>query len=952
MADTSTDSQVSKSTVRPSAQTSTTDMSYRQTSTDRLRTHSDETLSSSAIRQSTQSNESEPIRHTVSTLQGRPRPPIVSSAPTANDPAIQTLTRLMQNNFLTHHQEVEPSSIPNRVRIFPDSIEAWDFASLSNDDQSSVHSTQRDNYNNNEHRRRLLGAQQQGRLEPQQPHQLPLQNDTNHHDPPAASAREANGNNGGERPEGGSLGRGGPREPPDLPSSGNGEDDGDQRERRLPANSQNNANDSSAHIPVHRHFRRRWLDDFQWPIDTTKSYVPDLSAQEQSSRIQIKDTVSQLIQHQKGIHEAKHDTLNSTDFVTRLVVNLINMLASGTADAVNLHNLAAIGQNVITQIELQKANDTSFAKIDATDRMKQMYDKRLATPQMFLYRGPNTESLMKPKNILGRVEIFDRVKNPQQDFTPVWNSILRYTHGHQLTEQDYLSILSVVCKGPASADLDDMYTTNTITLERVLNHFHKLYCTRRTLEDDVNLLRNFQRSPQENIGQCMARASHLYQRIRPAAPSMQADWQASEYTVLQTILFAVVSPDTKKALAYELRQRSRQGACTSLDTLIEFVNEYEEVHAAIPVTAVKATYVHLPMHLAQVAVARMDPTPVPPPDPGAQMNDPLKQLTAFVATLARDNKMRSKSPNPLKNVPGASRPNNLKHKGKGERKLSSTDLSALKRLAAESSDTKSRSSTSPSFSEGLPGNQMEWLQANPSAASSYSSITPMVGSDASSQLPAHPRSSSSGRYDDRARSNHRSERHDDKNYRRHYDKDGRRYTPSRSPERHRGHYRSSSRSQERSRRSSYDRPGERKENYHGSRDYSGNRTDKFRQERNDGRTASRPQYNDGNYGNSNSRNYPKASGNQKLYNRTSSPAPKYAQDRNTNGYRPPNGYKGNRKGGKMTHTLQTDKTIVEIHEPYYRCQYPNCHQMHPYGEHPPKVVTIDENANKTDTQGK
>lgn len=430
-----------------------------------------------------------------------------------------------------------------------------------------------------------------------------------------------------------------------------------------------------------------------------------------NKRLEIADPIQQHINNLKATQQTKQTTFDALSNTNAVLLHLLNYVTTGTGNPVQL---AQLTQQNMNNLAMQQMTDSTADKLETSDKLRQVYEAKLRMPPLSVYNTTDPD-LLKAKNVLAAVSIFDPDKNKDQDFTSTWNEILRYTRGHALSEQNYIDLLFYVLKGSPRQDLLEMTNNFQTSLSGILDHFYDIYCKRRTMEDDVSALRTFTRKANEGIRECMARAKHQVAKLRQTTMLLHGSYTESENAILQSILFAVLLPPTRAAIEMERRQRQKYGAASSLDVLTQFVIDYETAHQQIPSQDIPVTGLYLPSHLAHLAAT--PPTSVTPTvtqtSKDSDVTATLRELTTFVAKMAKDGKVRK----PKHRTDNLTASNNI------------IDLAADLKAATDRTRSRSASPSTPfkalptpipslspstTSNPALPGNQMEWFGSTPS----------------------------------------------------------------------------------------------------------------------------------------------------------------------------------------------------------------------------------------------
>lgn len=627
-----------------------------------------------------------------------------------------------------------------------------------------------------------------------------------------------------------------------------------------------------------------------------------------STKLEISNPITQHVKHIEALHAVKHDTAASVATTDNIMLQLLQMLTTGRGDPAQLQQ--SLLQKMHRQHEIQLA-DTTAQQLASSHRLKNIYEHKLRLPPLYQVRTPHI-GLLRAKEILSRVSPFDREKNPTQDFTDTWDEILNYTQGARFNERDYIEVLLVVLKGTARQELIRMTTACYTSLSEILEHMYLVYCNRKTLDDEIAALKAFVRMPSENIKTCMSRATQMVKHLRPHLTAAQGSYLEAERGILQSILFSVLSANTRNAIDLERRQRAKQGVTTSLIDLIQFVDDYESSHNSVPTSQTAVQQLYLPTNLAPLVSAHTLVST--PSNPVSALEPQLATLQAFMTKITKleAHKKLKRSRSNDRSSPSSDTSKTLK-----ANKQRSVSADPGKSLATTSSQASSQSAI-------LPGNQLEWFSKSfnnqdtkkPRSRESVSSERIHISSQGdrkrrrlshdedtdmsdASQTPSYRRSSD--RTASRTYSRHRSSRSAE---RRHH---GSSRPQSRSPSPHRSSRDTAYRRHDRNdhhtskRSSSYD--DRRRSSSYDDRRRSSSYDDRRRSSSQDRSHASRH-----------------SSRSDSHNDRSSSPRRSYKGGHNS-GYKKP--YQ------KGIRTIHTPKTIITIDDrPFYTCKLQHCNVLH------------------------
>ena len=612
-----------------------------------------------------------------------------------------------------------------------------------------------------------------------------------------------------------------------------------------------------------------------------------------ASKLEISNPITQHVRHIEALHAVKHDTAASVATTDHIMLQMLNMMSTGRGDPTELAQ--TLLQKMRFQQEQQLA-DTTALQLASSNRLKNLYEHKLRLPPLYPVRSAD-KSLLKSKEILSRISPFDRTKNPSQNFADTWDEVLNYTQGSRFHERDYIEILLVVLRGSARQELIRMTTACYTPLSEILEHMYLVYCNRKTVDDEIAALKSFVRQPSENIKTCMSRATQMVKQLRPHLTAAQGSYSEAERGILQSILFSVVSANTRSAIDLERRQRAKQGVTSSLLDLVQSVDDYESSHNCIPTVETVVQQLYLPTHLAPLVSAHTLASSTPPNI--TEPSNPLADLSAFVTKITKlevDKKLkRSKSSD------------------RSSKSFdTSTALKASRKRSVSADPGKSLSSLSSQTSTSsahIPGNQLEWFSQSSTSTESRKPRSRdshrSEGSFTSSQGDRKRRRL------DRDEDTDMSDVSPSPSYRRTSDK-----SESRPSSRHR-QSRSKERPNRESRRSSSRSP---------SYQRSSNRDEKSSSKKSVPSDSKR----------SHSEGRPRSSGHRRSssesrydrYDRRDdrSPSPRRSYKREYN-----SSYK--KPYTKGVRNIHTPKTIIRIDDrPYYKCKLQHCMTLHPIDE--------------------
>ena len=231
--------------------------------------------------------------------------------------------------------------------------------------------------------------------------------------------------------------------------------------------------------------------------------------------------------------------------------------------------------------------DGKARQIKQAENLANVYTSKLEVPPLaqnnahynaFIY------SKLQAHNVGMAMKRFNRDKDPQADFADTWNQILNYTKDFLLTEQSYFEILLSLVEGSAFKVANDM-VRHGFTLADVLDNMEMQFCKKKTINDYIDDINNFERMQDEDIGSTMSRAQITVQKICKHYPS--SEWESNKERILNSILGQVITANTRANLEVEEAKHSRIGTKMSYKAKLDHVENHEKAYDEKPMHAVK-----------------------------------------------------------------------------------------------------------------------------------------------------------------------------------------------------------------------------------------------------------------------------------------------------------------------------------------------------------------------------
>jgi len=247
--------------------------------------------------------------------------------------------------------------------------------------------------------------------------------------------------------------------------------------------------------------------------------------------------------------------------------------------------LLSVNQN----INNQKATiNTKIAQIKEAKEIAKRYKEELERPTTIETSNysKHTLKLLEPRSILSVIKPFNPDLEENVDFSQTWRYIMSYTKSEQLTEQSYIYILGVTLKGQAHKIVHEM-SMNDSSLDEILTTLSNLYCTKRTIKDDIDEIGNFKRPPKENIERTMTRARILVEKTKHLSP---ADSWNDQYEILMiSIIKQVISKATRQHIENEQRKLLKIGIILDYESILDMVETFEADNDETPTETIATT---------------------------------------------------------------------------------------------------------------------------------------------------------------------------------------------------------------------------------------------------------------------------------------------------------------------------------------------------------------------------
>ena len=333
---------------------------------------------------------------------------------------------------------------------------------------------------------------------------------------------------------------------------------------------------------VEQFSERRAFEQRMKELENELAYQKSLNAKGQ----QMKMKSNQEEQFQMMTEKASTDQTAADTH--QIMLNMMERLAHDKPGDTVMQQMLRDASNSI-QNQKQKA----FARqeeLASTRNLAERYENKLRRPQ--ISRDPRysqeTVRKLEPHNILKAIKPFNPDHNPgTADFTDTWLYILSYTKSlGPLTENSYIDILLLVLQGQAHKIVYEM-TMNRMDLDDILDTLSNLYCTKKTILDDMRDLNTFKRNSGEPIMRTMSRARLLVEKLKYLYP--QGSWQDSCDRILMSLLKQVISKKTRMYIDIEEKKKLKLGIFLDYKACLDMVDTYETTHEEIPKQEVVTT---------------------------------------------------------------------------------------------------------------------------------------------------------------------------------------------------------------------------------------------------------------------------------------------------------------------------------------------------------------------------
>ena len=272
--------------------------------------------------------------------------------------------------------------------------------------------------------------------------------------------------------------------------------------------------------------------------------------------------------------KCKSDRLSAN--TNKILLDMISDIARG--NPINENKLLEANRQIVEQNEQSKKRE---AQILGTKVMAKHYDNKLDKPTNITNHSDydiRTQRRLEPKNVTAAISSFNP-ESPTSDFADTWRRILSYTRSYSISEESYVDILLLVCRGQAHKIVLEKSTDGS-TLNEILEILESLYCTRKTILDDMKDLNTFKRKANESIHKAMARARILVDRLRHMYSAQS--WSENCDRIMTSILKQIISTNTRKYVDIEESKKWKLGIVMDFATMLDMVDTYESTHDEIP----------------------------------------------------------------------------------------------------------------------------------------------------------------------------------------------------------------------------------------------------------------------------------------------------------------------------------------------------------------------------------
>ena len=238
-------------------------------------------------------------------------------------------------------------------------------------------------------------------------------------------------------------------------------------------------------------------------------------------------------------------------------------------------------------LERKRAMFTKEEQLNTAKTIAAKYEVSLDMPiinRRYVRRPTNA---MEVRTITSAIHAYDPVTHPDRDFSQVWERVLVYGEPLNLTEAEYIQILTNVVHGPKLTTLRKMQAKHS-SLQEILDHFAVSACKQITIVDHQADVDNFTRIKGETLKQAMNRAENAVDKLDVLHEPLY--WPAMKDNKLRIILNQILTPDTKEELITMESNINRLGGKTTLRSLIDHLHHYEVTRNKIPKKDIATTF--------------------------------------------------------------------------------------------------------------------------------------------------------------------------------------------------------------------------------------------------------------------------------------------------------------------------------------------------------------------------
>jgi hypothetical protein len=127
-----------------------------------------------------------------------------------------------------------------------------------------------------------------------------------------------------------------------------------------------------------------------------------------------------------------------------------------------------------------------------------------------------------------------------------------------------------------------------------------------------------------------------------------SNWPEMEHSMLISILFAIILPTTKSAVIMEHKRRLQNGAIATVDSLVQYVHDFETAHQTVPTYLIGGAQIILPANYAHLGATPTGHMTQVLPTSVASVQNSIEQkidnLSNYVASLdVRNNRKASQT---------------------------------------------------------------------------------------------------------------------------------------------------------------------------------------------------------------------------------------------------------------------------------------------------------------------